>query len=97
MLIDAGGHTVGHLAGVLESAREGAVLAGDAIHHPIQVLHPDREIHADDPERARATRHRLLSLCADRDFWFAPAHFAAPHLCKIRREGEGYRMEWPEG
>lgn len=95
-LIDAGGHTAGHVAGVLESDGEGAVLAGDAIHHPIQVLYPDRPIHADEPERARLTRHRLLSLCAEKDYWFAPAHFRAPHMCKIRQDGAAYRMEWPD-
>jgi glyoxylase-like metal-dependent hydrolase (beta-lactamase superfamily II) len=95
-LIDATGHTVGHLAGMLESDGQGAVLAGDAIHHPIQVLFPDREIHAYDPENARATRHRLLSLCADRDYWLAPAHFRPPHLCKIVRDGANYEMVWPE-
>jgi glyoxylase-like metal-dependent hydrolase (beta-lactamase superfamily II) len=94
-LIEAGGHTVGHVAGVLESGAEGAVLAGDAIHHPIQVLYADRPIHADDRERARLTRHRLLSLCAEQDYWLAPAHFRAPHMCKVRRDGAGYRMEWP--
>lgn len=94
-LIDAGGHTAGHVAGVLESGGEGAVLAGDAIHHPIQVLYPDRPIHADEPERARLTRHRLLTLCAEKDYWFAPAHFRAPHMCKIRQDGAAYRMEWP--
>jgi len=95
-LIDAAGHTVGHVAGLLESAGEGAVLAGDALHHPLQVLYPDRPIHADDPEIARATRHRLLTLCAETDYWLAPAHFRAPHLCKIRRDGAAYRMEWAE-
>jgi len=99
-LIEAHGHTVGHLAGLLESdganGIEGAVLAGDAIHHPIQVLYPDRPIHADDVEQARLTRHRLLGLCADRDYWLAPAHFVAPHVCKVRREGNTFRMEWAD-
>ncbi|MBU6265946.1 MAG: MBL fold metallo-hydrolase [Sphingomonadales bacterium] len=95
-LIDAAGHTVGHIAGVLESEEQGAVLAGDAIHHPIQCVYPDRPIHADDREAARQTRHRLLGLCADRDFWLAPAHFMPPHVCKVRRDGDSYRLEWPE-
>lgn len=56
-LIEAGGHTIGHLAGLLESEGEGAVLAGDAIHHPIQVLFPDRAIHGFDPACGQATRH----------------------------------------
>jgi glyoxylase-like metal-dependent hydrolase (beta-lactamase superfamily II) len=95
-LIEAAGHTIGHMAGVLESGGEGAVLAGDAIHHPIQVLFPDRPMHAFDPEQGRITRHRLLSLCAEKDYWLAPAHFRAPHVCKVRRAGAGYRMEWPD-
>lgn len=94
-LIDAAGHTLGHVAGVLESAGEGAVLAGDALHHPLQALYPDRPIHAMDPMMAQATRHRLLDLCADTDYWLAPAHFRAPHVCKVRRQGADYRLEWP--
>ena len=95
-LIAAAGHTVGHLAAVLESGGEGAVLAGDAIHHPLQVALPDREIHAFDPQQACLTRHKLLDLCADRGWWLAPAHFKAPHICKIVRKGGEYRMIWPE-
>lgn len=95
-LIDASGHTVGHLAGVLESDGEGAVLAGDAIHHPLQAIDPDRPMWAEDREKARETRHVLLNLCADRDYWFAPAHFRAPHVCKVRRNGAKFDLEWPE-
>lgn len=95
-LIDAPGHTIGHLAGVLESGGEGAVLAGDAIHHPVQVIYPERHSHSHDPEQAGATRRKLLELCVERDFWLAPAHFRAPHLCKVRRVGDSYRMEWAD-
>lgn len=93
-LVDACGHTPGHMAGVLESAGQGAVLCGDAIHHPIEVLHPDRHGPQYDPVQSAATVRRLLDLCADRDYWLAPQHFMPPHLCKVRREGAGYRMEW---
>lgn len=94
-LIEARGHTIGHMAGVLQSAGEGAVLAGDALHHPLQVVHPDRPSHSHDDDAARASRLSLLEMCADKDYWLAPAHFRAPHICKIRREGDGYRIEWP--
>jgi glyoxylase-like metal-dependent hydrolase (beta-lactamase superfamily II) len=95
-LIEAAGHTVGHMAGVLESAGEGAVLAGDALHHPLQVIYPDRRVHGFDPQRGQATRHKLLDICVQRNFWLAPAHFRAPHLCKVRRDNAGYRMEWAD-
>ena len=95
-LIDSPGHTIGHMAGLLESAGQGAVLCGDAIHHPVQVLHPTRSGPQHDWVQAGKTRCMLLDLCADLDYWLAPAHFLAPHVCKIRRDGAGYRMEWPD-
>jgi glyoxylase-like metal-dependent hydrolase (beta-lactamase superfamily II) len=96
-LVEAPGHTIGHMAGVLETAGEGAVLAGDAFHHPVQVIYPDRHGHCFDPKRAQATRHKLLDICVEKDFWLAPAHFRAPHLCKVRKWNGDYRMEWPSG
>lgn len=44
-MIAASGHTIGRLAGLLESMGEGAVPAGDAIHNPLQILFADRIIH----------------------------------------------------
>jgi glyoxylase-like metal-dependent hydrolase (beta-lactamase superfamily II) len=93
-LIEAAGHTIGHMAGVLESAGEGAVLAGDAFHHPLQVIYPDRHGRCYDPRQAQATRRRLLDICVEKDFWLAPAHFRAPHLCKVRKRSNDYQMEW---
>jgi glyoxylase-like metal-dependent hydrolase (beta-lactamase superfamily II) len=93
-LIAAPGHTPGHMAGLLESAGEGAVLAGDAIHHPLHVLYPDRPFIAYNEAAARKTRRELLDLCAERDYWLAPAHFCAPHACKIRKAGGGYAIIW---
>jgi glyoxylase-like metal-dependent hydrolase (beta-lactamase superfamily II) len=95
-LIDTPGHTPGHMAGVLESAGQGAVLCGDAVHHPIHVIHPERPGPQDDWVKAGYSRRKILDLCAERDYWLAPAHFQPPHVCKVRKVGEGYRMEWPE-
>jgi len=96
-LIDTPGHTIGHMGGVLESAGDGAVLCGDAIHHPIHVIHPDRPGPQHDWEQAGRTRRMILELCADTGYWLAPGHFQPPHVCKIRRDGERYRMDWPSG
>jgi len=93
-LIEAAGHTIGHMAGVLEDSGEGAVLAGDALHHPLQVIYPDRHIFGFDRGKGQATRHKLLDICVQNDFWLAPAHFRSPHLCKVRKENGHYLMEW---
>jgi glyoxylase-like metal-dependent hydrolase (beta-lactamase superfamily II) len=94
-LIDAPGHTIGHMAGVLESAGEGAVLCGDAIHHPLEVLYPHRHTVQHDAVRNEASVRMLLDLCAAKDYWLAPQHFMAPHICKVRKQGGAYQMEWP--
>lgn len=95
-LIEAPGHTIGHMAGLLESEGEGVVLAGDIVHHPLQVILPERPFLAYDQQQAIATRLDLLNLCALRDYWLAPAHFCAPHACKIRKNESGYEMIWPQ-
>lgn len=95
-LVDAPGHTIGHMAGILESAGEGAVLCGDAIHHPLEVLYPHRHGPQRDPVQAEASLRMLLDLCATKDYWLAPQHFMPPHVCKIRQQGGAYRMEWLE-
>ena len=65
-----------------------------AIHHPLQVLFPDRKIHGYDAVQGQATRHRLLDICAEKDYWLAPAHFRKPHMCKIHKRDGGYEMLW---
>ncbi|KXP13222.1 MBL fold metallo-hydrolase [Tsukamurella pulmonis] len=70
------GHTDGHLAVEIRTSEGGAIVAGDAIHHPIQLLHPDLVQGGDaDPETARATREQLLRRCADEGLLLLPAHF----------------------
>jgi glyoxylase-like metal-dependent hydrolase (beta-lactamase superfamily II) len=93
-LIKAAGHTIGHMAGLLESAGQGAVLAGDAIHHPLQVLYPDRHMQAFNVEQAQITRRNQVDLCVEEGYWLAPAHFRPPHLRKVSKSDGKYRMEW---
>ncbi|CAM5377624.1 Beta-lactamase domain protein OS=Tsukamurella paurometabola (strain ATCC 8368 / DSM / CCUG 35730/ CIP 100753 / JCM 10117 / KCTC 9821 / NBRC 16120 / NCIMB 702349 / NCTC 13040) OX=521096 GN=Tpau_1053 PE=3 SV=1 [Tsukamurella paurometabola] len=70
------GHTAGHLAVEILTPEGGAIIAGDAIHHPIQLLHPELVQGGDaDPEQARATRESLLQRCAADDLLLLPAHF----------------------
>jgi hypothetical protein len=47
-----------------------------------------------DAVQAQITRHNLLDLCAEKDYWLAPAHFLPPHFCKVRKRDGEYRMEW---
>lgn len=70
------GHTDGHLAIEISTPDGGAVISGDAIHHPIQLLHPDLVQGGDAlPDQARATRDALLRRCAAEGLLLLPAHF----------------------
>lgn len=94
LTIEAGyGHTIGHLLGTLRSGSDGAVFAGDALHHQLQIYHPDWNTHNSAlPEEARRTRRRLLERCADDGLWLAAAHFMAPHMVRIVRDGDSFRI-----
>ncbi|MFL9684872.1 MBL fold metallo-hydrolase [Streptomyces sp. KL110A] len=70
------GHTPGHQSVLVTSGRERLAVTGDLLVHAIQLLHPALAYaHEMDPERARASRERLLRT-GDAD----TLHLATPHL-----------------
>ncbi|TWS26388.1 MBL fold metallo-hydrolase [Tsukamurella sputi] len=90
VVLAAPGHTHGHLAIEIRSARCGAILAGDAIHHPIQLLHPELVQGGDaEPGTARATRAALLRRCADEGLLLLPAHFTEHAPFRVTIGGDG--------
>jgi molybdopterin-guanine dinucleotide biosynthesis protein A/glyoxylase-like metal-dependent hydrolase (beta-lactamase superfamily II) len=75
----APGHTPGHRVVVVEAGREGLVLAGDLLHLPIQVAHPEwPSSHDVDPALGAASRRRVLDLARARGWRVGVSHFAAP-------------------
>ncbi len=81
------GHTPGHTALAINSGEATALCIGDAMHHPIQAVHPDwNSQHCDLPEQARRTRRQLLGEVADTRTWVLPAHFDPCHV--TRRDAE---------
>ena len=91
----APGHTMGHVRVMLASGGAEAVFCGDVLHVPLQVYYPDWTTRFDDaPELGIVSRRAVLDYCAERGALLMPTHFAAPHRGFIRRQGEGYRIEW---
>jgi len=90
----APGHTPGHTALHLSSHGEGAVLAGDILHHPIQVAEPQlRAEYLDvDSAAAEATRMAFLKRYGDSGELVFGSHFANPSGGHIRTEGESFRF-----
>ncbi len=90
----APGHTPGSVVVNLQSGDAKAVLSGDVIHHPLQLVHPEMSSRAcEDRVQSAATRRALIERYADTDTLLAPAHFASPSMGHIVGKGDafGYR------
>lgn len=70
------GHTPGHVAFTVEGTLGSAVIVGDAVHCPGELLHPDVVWVGDhDPERAVATRHAIADRVGSGDPVVVGPHF----------------------
>lgn len=73
------GHSPGHVSVRVESKGDRALISGDMIHHPVQFVEQTWPAVSDhDPERAVATRQRMLRALANTDVLLIGTHFAAP-------------------
>jgi glyoxylase-like metal-dependent hydrolase (beta-lactamase superfamily II) len=93
-LIDAPGHTPGHLAFAITSGNEQLLHIVDAAHHEVLMFaHLDWTMAGDSvPAQASATRKQLFDrAAADRTRIFA-AHFGYPALGYVRRNDTGYEF-----
>ncbi|MGA5702024.1 MBL fold metallo-hydrolase [Peterkaempfera bronchialis] len=89
----AAGHTPGSAVVSLESMGESAVFAGDLLHSPLQVSHPEMDsCFCEDPAAARAGRERLLQQAADRRALLLPAHFGTSGAARVGRDGDRFTI-----
>ncbi len=87
------GHSVDHMSIILQSAGARAMFAGDVMHHPVQVAHPElSSMFCADPARGRLSREWALNEAAkDGMPWFS-SHNCAPSAGRVDlAEGGGYR------
>jgi glyoxylase-like metal-dependent hydrolase (beta-lactamase superfamily II) len=89
VLTTAPGHSPGHAVLWLTSGGERAVLAGDAIHHPVQCDDPVLAfVSDDDPALALATRRALLDEVAATGALLLPAHFPSRPAGRLVAAGD---------
>ena len=92
-VLDAPGHTPGHLAVLVGEA---LLWAGDSIVSRLNVTHPEWTSAADmDGPGNEATRRALLARAADERYALAGAHL--PEVVRIARDGVGFSAEVVEG
>jgi glyoxylase-like metal-dependent hydrolase (beta-lactamase superfamily II) len=91
--LPAPGHTPGHMAVVVSSGGQQAMILGDAMGHPAQVSEPEWAFAFDmDPEQAIATRKKLLGKLELQAMTGAQCHFPPPGFgLVVRTEG---RRHW---
>ncbi|WNV85974.1 MBL fold metallo-hydrolase [Umezawaea sp. Da 62-37] len=89
----APGHTPGSSVLKLVSGTERALLAGDLVHSPLQVLEPGHNsCFCEDAEEARRTRGRLLGWAADQHALVLPAHFSGHSALHVERRGAAFAI-----
>ncbi len=87
------GHTPGHQALSINSKGKRAILCGDLIHNPIEVVHPEWEVLFDaDKEAGKVQRHKFVDGHTDVDVTIFAAHFRGPTAGKIVSERGGKRL-----
>ncbi len=75
------GHTPGHQSVVVSSRDAELVVTGDALVHAVQLADPTVAYRYEtDPDRARASRTRLLAEARDHRATLATAHLAEPFI-----------------
>jgi glyoxylase-like metal-dependent hydrolase (beta-lactamase superfamily II) len=93
-IVVAAGHTPGSSVVVLSSPDERAVLLGDVVHCPAQLLHPEWSALGDvNPEQAVKTRERLARELDDPSIHVAGAHFPGLQFGRVATGSSG-RRQW---
>jgi glyoxylase-like metal-dependent hydrolase (beta-lactamase superfamily II) len=84
----APGHTPGNVVIHVEDGGAKAILCGDLMHHPVQVLHPEWSTNfCVDPVASRRSRIDFVGRHADTGARILTGHFPAPTAGQIRRDG----------
>lgn len=92
-LMPTPGHTPGHVSVVIESKGERAVITGDIMHHPCQIMHPDWCAAFDSNQQAaQATRENFLRDLAGSGTLVIGTHFATPTAGRVVKDGDAYRL-----
>ena len=94
LLRPAPGHSPGSLRIEVTSRGKTGVFSGDILHSALQIpLWQYGSVIDFDRREATEARHALLAFCADNDALLLPAHFPAPYVARIVRNGDSFAMQ----
>ena len=93
-LLPTPGHTPGHSSLLLASGGAEAVITGDMMHHPLQMLEPERcSRFCNDIEQTVSTRKSFLERFSDRDVRIVGTHFHPPTHGHVVPQGDAWRLK----
>jgi glyoxylase-like metal-dependent hydrolase (beta-lactamase superfamily II) len=93
-LIPTPGHTPGHVSVHIKSEGQEAVITGDMMHHPIQLVDPERHGNFDmDKEVGARTRRAFVDKYENSDVLIIGSHFCDPSAGWIVRDGKNWKLK----
>jgi glyoxylase-like metal-dependent hydrolase (beta-lactamase superfamily II) len=92
--VDTAGHTPGHMSVLLTGGQDRLLIGGDALNHSIVSFEkPAWRWGSDlDPDKAAATRQRLLDMLATDRIGLIAYHIPYPGKGRVERKNGGYRF-----
>ena len=92
--IDLRGHSAGQIGLLIASGDDRLLCAADAVHNPIQLVHPEWYFAFDHaPDAAVATRQRIFARAATEGLLVQTYHFPYHGLGHVHTDGAAWRWE----
>ncbi len=94
-MLDAPGHTPGHMAVSFTSGSERLLYTSDTVLYPFHLSHPDRLPLFDIlPDEAAVSKQRIFDLVAEEHAWVIGQHFPPfPSLGHVVKRGSGWAWD----
>jgi glyoxylase-like metal-dependent hydrolase (beta-lactamase superfamily II) len=91
------GHSIDHAAIIFSSQGEEAIFAGDVVHHPLEISHPELVSRfCEFPDTARTSRRVLLNRASETGALFFSGHFSGSSVGRVTRHTTGYGWKFLE-
>ena len=93
-LMPTPGHTPGHVSVVIKSRGQEAIITGDMMHHPIQLIEPERHANFDmDKAQGARTRREFVDRVADKPVLVIGSHFTDPTSGWVVSDGDSWKLK----
>lgn len=89
------GHSIGHMSVKISSNGDQAIIAGDLMHHPLQVYKPEwNTVYCEFEDQARTSRRQMLEYCADTGAKYFAMHFPGSGCGYVTRDADGFSWKY---